>query len=204
MGHYVGGAINTLFRFPLGLPSALTYGAAEFAHQVTGDPRAARDALMMMQVAPMAKPGFAGPKEFAVAPRVSPMMDAFERMEAQRATEPSRPQPTSEVENNIARVQAQLGVGPDRPPPPPSPSATPADRVPPGVPPGTEVPISLRIQAALEAANDRPAGPRADFVPPDATAPPDRVPPGAAGPATGTLCVAAPAFARPRRGNGRS
>ena len=110
------------------------------------------------------------------------MMDSFNRMDAQRATEPSRPQPPSEVESNIARVQAQLGVGPDKPPPPPSP--IPAEAAPPGVPPGTEVPLAPRIRAAIEAETAQPPIQRPGFVPPDAAAPPDRVPPGAAGPAT--------------------
>ena len=52
-GPYVGGAINTLFRFPLGLPNALLYGAAEFAHQATGDPRAAREVMRAAEMLPM-------------------------------------------------------------------------------------------------------------------------------------------------------
>jgi hypothetical protein len=191
----------------LGAWNALMYGGAEVANQVTGDPRAGRDALILAQVAPMAAHGFAGPKAFDVAPRVSPMMDAFDRMEAQRATEPSRPPPPSEAESGIARVHAQLGVGPDRPPPPPSP--IPAEAAPPGVPPGTEVPIDLRLRAAINAVPPAPEpAPTGTVVPPVnvdpitgqrtpvQAPPPERVPPGSTGPA------ATPYAAPPEPGRG--
>lgn len=71
-GPYLGGAINTIFRAPLGIPTALTYGAAEFANQVTGDPRAGRDVKAIADVLPMALHGFAGPRALQIDPTPLP------------------------------------------------------------------------------------------------------------------------------------
>lgn len=133
-------------------------------------------------------------------PRSSPMMKAYEeqtaalkaaRDAAERYGPPERPPqappsiepPDPAVASGIARVRGQLGMGQE--PPPPSP--IPAEAVPPGVPPGTEVPMSLRTGAAINAE----AAPRPGFVPPQTNidpltgqVTPVRVPPGAAGPET--------------------
>lgn len=128
-------------------------------------------------------------------PRVSPMMEAFNQETAAREAakrfgppEPPTPAPLSSeppdptATSGIARVHGQIGLGPE--PPPPSP--VPAEAVPPGVPPGTEVPTSLRLGAAIDAAGS----PRPGFVPQTNVDPvtgqvtPVRVPPGAAGPET--------------------
>ena len=71
--------VNPLFRVANAIPGAATnalmYGGAELANQVTGDPRAGRDALMIAQVAPMARngviasPGDLPPTEPTPAPR---------------------------------------------------------------------------------------------------------------------------------------
>jgi hypothetical protein len=141
-------------------------------------------------------------------PRVSPMMKAYEeqtaalraaREEAQRYGPPERPPqappsiepPDATAASGIAKVRGQLGMMPDQP----SPSPIPAEAVPPGVPPGTEVPMSLRTEAAINAES----APRPGFVPPQTNidpltgqATPVRVPPGAAGPATVPYAPAAP------------
>ena len=175
--------------------NALMYGGAEAANQITGDPRAGRDALMIAQLLPMAtrsgpvQSSILAERASVVAPRVNPLMDSFNRMEAQRVTEPSRPPPPDSVASNIARVQAQLGVR-DAPPPSPDMTATPAERAPGFVPrvnidpltgeaTPTQVPTDLRLRAAIEAV---PAKPPPGFVPPGERAP--SVAPGAAGPAT--------------------
>ena len=183
-----GPALSALGGF-LGAGNALMYGGAELTNQVTGDPRAGRDALMIAQVAPMAgRPG-AITRSLAAepgglswrnllpqdngpplpGPRVAPLMETFNRMDAERA---------AEVRQNFDR-----GAAPYRQPP--QPTGTPADRVPPGVPPGTQVPIDLRLGAAIDAVGDVQPAARSAFVPPDSQAPPvERVPPGAAGPET--------------------
>ena len=141
----------------------------------------------------------AGVGDLRFAPRVSPMMKSYEDQSAalraaretaeqygppppppERFGPPMAPDPV--VESGVARVRGQLGVGPE--PPPPSP--VPAEAVPPGVPPGTEVPTDLRLRAAIDAAGS----PRPGFVPQTNVDPlsgqvtPVRVPPGAAGPET--------------------
>jgi len=86
-GPHIGGAINTLYRLPFGIPNALTYGAAEFANQVTGDPRIGRDVKAAIDISPMAAHGFAGPRVFlepAQAPRVSPMLEGNPRFVGER------------------------------------------------------------------------------------------------------------------------
>jgi hypothetical protein len=66
-GPIMGGAINNLYRGGtdvLAAGNALMYGVAEGANQITGDPRAGRDALMIQQLLPMAsRPG---PRQSAV------------------------------------------------------------------------------------------------------------------------------------------
>ena len=52
--------VNPLFRVANAIPAAtnaLMYGGAELANQVTGDPRAGRDALTLMQLWPMGRNG---------------------------------------------------------------------------------------------------------------------------------------------------
>jgi hypothetical protein len=139
-------------------------GVGQAAYEVGNvvSPELGRDAYMGAQVLNALAPQMAGPRaglQPPVAPRVNPMMEAFDRAEAMRAEQPSRPALPDPVASNIARVQSQIGV---RPEPAPSP-----DTAPPGVPPGMEVPVSLRPQAA-------PVAPPA-FVPPGSEAPP--VPP---------------------------
>ena len=46
-----------ILNIPAAADNALLYGGAELANQLTGDPRAGRDALMLAQVAPMAHIG---------------------------------------------------------------------------------------------------------------------------------------------------
>jgi len=150
-------------------------------------PELGRDAFMAAQVAGALWPLRAripSPAKLAAAPRVNPMMEAFDRAEATRAEQPSRPAPPDPVESNIAKFQTQIGV---RDAPPPAPSGSPAERAPPGIPPGTEVPTSLQIQAAIDRPSFVPAvnvdpmtGQAAPVVAPSI----DRVPPGASGPAT--------------------
>ena len=200
-GPYLGGGVNLLYRAanaPFAAGNALIYGGAELANQITGDPRAGRDFIMGAQVAPMARNGvIVRPGEAPSLPEtpIHPLMDAFNRAEAERAAQPPRPQPPDPAVSGIARTHDQLGVGPDLDRPPPSPSGTPADRAPPGVPPGTEVPMSLRIKAAIDAADAQQPGPQPGFVPSadidpitgqarPVQPPVDRVPPGAAGPPT--------------------
>ena len=161
-GPYVGGAINTLFRFPLGLPSALTYGAAEFAHQVTGDPRAAREVMRAAEMLPM-HGSLGGPRpisEPAVAPRVAPLMDSFNRMDAARAAETPRPDTVWPLRFNDepppGSSQAPGAAPPAEPPPvPPAvPGAAPAPEPPP-IPPKQSEPPPVQPAAATE-----PPGPR--------------------------------------------
>jgi hypothetical protein len=159
-------------------------------------PEAGRDAVMGLQsLTPlMAIPQFgltrgATVRALAEAPRISPMMEAFDRAEAMRAEQPSRPAPPDPVASNIARVQSQIGVR-DAPPPSPDMTATPADRAPGFVPrvnvdpltgeaTTTQVPTDLRLRAAIEAVPpEAPPG----FVPPGEPGPSVR--PGAAGPET--------------------
>jgi hypothetical protein len=172
-GPYLGGGVNLFYRGADALlrraPNALVYGGAELANQVTGDPRAGRDALMMAQILPFAHVGTGVPPvETSSGLTVNPLLGTFDRAEGWRAEQAPRFDPAA---SNIARFQSQIGV---RPEPPPS-GPLPADAAPPGVPPGTEVPNVLRLRAAIGAAGEAPA----DFVPGTS-----RVPPGAAGPAT--------------------
>ena len=132
-------------------------------------------------------------------PRTSPMMRAYEEQTtalkaARDAAErygppeppprapPSTEPPDSTAASGIAKVRGQLGIGQE----PPAPSPIPAEAVPPGVPPGTAVPQSLRADAAIDAVS----APRPSFVPQTNVDPltrqvtPVRVPPGAAGPET--------------------
>ena len=160
-----------------------------------GVPRLGEDINTYLQVAPLAHTALGNPRPPVPGlpgPRVNPMMESFDRAEAMRAEQPSRPQSPDPVVSNIARVQEQIGVR-DAPQPPPT--GTPADRVPPGVPPGTAVPTILQGQAAIDAVNAQPPASRPGFVPPTAAtdtagrvvpvvAPPDRVAPGAIGPDT--------------------
>ena len=86
-GPYLGGAINTLARLPLGIPNALTYGAAEFANQVTGDPRAGRDVNMGAQVMAALFPlrgRIPSSLEMTVPPRINPNMNGFAEQTAPR------------------------------------------------------------------------------------------------------------------------
>ena len=141
-GPYVGGAINTLFRFPLGLPNAVLYGAAEFANQVTGDPRAGRDVMRLAEMLPM-HGGLGGPRVFAeppVAPRVAPLMESFNRMDAARAAETPRPDTVWPLRINDEPVsgssQAPGAAAPAEPPTaPPAPGATPTPEQTPPAPP---------------------------------------------------------------------
>ena len=180
-----------IINIPVAATNALMYGGAELANQVTGNPDAGRDFMAALNTLPFIQAGIpAGAiRPYAVPEtRANPMMDAFDRAEAARAEQPSRPQPTSDVENNIAKVQAQIGVRPDQPPP----TGTPADTAPPGVPPGTAVPTDLRLRAAIDATDTPPPGPAPGFVPPGTVPPVDRVPPGAAGPETVPYAPVAP------------
>jgi hypothetical protein len=155
-------------------------------------PEAGRDAYMGAQVVGSLWPLRAkipSPADLAAAPRVSPMMEGFDRAEAMRAEQPSRPQPPDPAASGIARTQAQIGLR-DAPPPSPDMTATPAERAPGFVPrvnidpltdkvTTTQVPNDLRLRAAIEAVPpEAPPG----FVPPGERGP--SVPPGAAGPAT--------------------
>jgi hypothetical protein len=169
---------------------ALGQGAYELGN--LWSPEAGRDAVMGAQVLGALWPLRAqipSPAVLAAAPRVSPMMEAFDRAEAARAEQPSRPAPPDPAASGIARVQSQIGVR-DAPPPSPDMTATPADRAPGFVPRvnvdpltgeavTTQVPTDLRLRAAIEAVPpEAPPG----FVPPGERGP--SVPPGAAGPAT--------------------
>ena len=201
-----GDIINELYNIPsdfLKAGGALMYGVSELANQVTGNPEVGRDVMAAQNMLPFFHAGIpAGAiRPYAVPEtRANPMMDAFDRAEAARAEQLSRPQPTSDVENNIAKVQAQIGVRPDQLPP----TGTPADTAPPGVPPGTAVPTDLRLRAAIDAAGTPPPEPAPGFVPPGTPAPVDRVPPGAAGPETVPYAAAptasAPAVDQPAPG----
>ena len=189
--------VNPLFRVANAIPAAtnaLMYGGAELANQVTGDPRAGRDALTLMQLWPMGRNGVITapgdvPAPSLPGPRANPLMDAFTSAEAMRADQPSRPPEPDPAASGIARTQAQIGVRPDQPPP----TGTPADTAPPGVPPGTAVPTDLRLRAAIDATDTPPPGPAPGFVPPGTVPPVDRVPPGAAGPETVPYAPVAPA-----------
>jgi hypothetical protein len=130
--------------------------------------------------------------DLRLAPRVSPMMDAFDKAEAARdamreATRAADRKAATEAQQtadaareaqqaaDAARAQAQQVIRPE----PPVPAGTPAETAPPGVPPGTAVPIDLRLRAAINAVPEAtPPG----FAPPGERGP--SVPPGAAGPAT--------------------
>ena len=93
---------------------------------------------------------------------------------------PGPPDPAVESGVATAEVAQQLGMGQE--PPPPSP--IPAEAVPPGVPPGTTVPMSLRAGAAINAeAASRPGFvPNTNVDPLTGQATPVRAPPGAAWP----------------------
>ena len=142
-GPYVGGAINTLFRSPLGLPNAVLYGAAEFANQVTGDPRAGRDVMRLAEMLPM-HGGLGGPRVFAeppVAPRVAPLMESFNRMDAARAAETPRPDTVWPLRINDEPPSGSSqapAAAPSEPPTAPSapPGATPAPEPAPAPPTG--------------------------------------------------------------------
>ena len=187
------GVGNTLLGAYNAGGAALTTGAYETGADI-GGPALGRDLALGQQVLPMAHVGTRVPTIHgpAVAPRVHPLMEVFDRAETARADQPPRPTPPDPVTSNIAKVQEQIGV---RDVPQPPPTGTPADRVPPGVPPGTAVPTILQAQAAIDAVNAQPPAPRPGFVPPTAAtdtagravpvvAPPDRVAPGAVGPDT--------------------
>ena len=110
----------------LGAGNALMYGGAELTNQVTGDPRAGRDALMMAQVAPGPKGNFAGPRAFAapmVAPRVAPLMETFNRMDAARAAETAPPDRSWPLRFGDESPAGTSGPAPPPEPPPVSPAA---------------------------------------------------------------------------------
>ena len=71
-----------ILNIPVAAANGLLYGGAELANQLTGDPRAGRDALMLAQVAPMAHIGTGVPP--VEAPAAAP-------------TAPPRPRFISEV-----------------------------------------------------------------------------------------------------------
>ena len=151
----------------------------------------------------MAAP-LAGMGDLRFPPRVSPMMEAFdaataarkspetfqEEMRARAAAPepppPPGPLPPDPATSGIARVHSQIGKGQEAPPP----SPIPADAAPPGVPPGTDVPMSLRLRAAIDAGGPAPSSTQPNFVPQTNVDPLTgqatsvRVPPGASGPAT--------------------
>lgn len=84
-GPHLGGAINTAARAPFGAFNALTYGAAEFANQATGDPRIGRDVNMGAQVLGALFPlrgRIPSPLEMTVPPRINPNMKGFEQQTA--------------------------------------------------------------------------------------------------------------------------
>jgi len=191
--------IGPAMKLAGGVMGAAGGGLGQGAYELGNlySPELGRDAFMGAQVLPTLWPLRAripSPAKLAAAPRVNPMMEAFDRAEATRAEQPSRPAPPDPVESNIAKFQTQIGV---RDAPPPAPSGSPAERAPPGIPPGTEVPTSLQIQAAIDTADTQPtAPPRPSFAPavnvdpmtgqaaPVVAPSIDRVPPGASGPAT--------------------
>lgn len=72
LGRQIVNPALKILNIPVAAANALMYGGAELANQLTGDPRAGRDALMLAQVAPMAKGGFATPEAFSVAPDAAP------------------------------------------------------------------------------------------------------------------------------------
>ena len=191
----VGGSIvNSLFSLAGAVPAAtnaLMYGGAELANQVTGDPRAGRDALMLGRTA--LTPERRCPSCRSASRRAARQSDDGSSVHgrAERAAQ-SRPQPMSEAESGIARTHAQLGFGPDNPPPPPDMTATPADRAPAFVPRVNIDPLTGQTDTArfpscfackqpsmplATASRDRNPASRQAAAPPV-----DRVPPGAAGP----------------------
>ena len=153
-----GPALSALGGF-LGAGNALMYGGAELANQVTGDPRAGRDALMIAQVAPMA--GRPGPITRSLnaepgglswrnllpqdngpplpGPRVAPLMETFNRMDAARAAERAPPDRSWPL-----RIDDEPQPSTQAPSPPPEPPATdptadyagPPGQPPPGTAPG--------------------------------------------------------------------
>jgi hypothetical protein len=186
--------LTGLMRQGGGVLGAIGGGLGQGAYELGNlwSPEAGRDAFMGAQVLGSLWPLRAkipSPTDLTAAPRVSPMMEAFDRAEAMRAEQPSRPQPPDPAVSGIARTHEQLGW---RVAPPPSPdmTATPAERAPGFVPrvnvdpltgeaTTTQVPTDLRLRAAIEAVPpEAPPG----FVPPGERGP--SVPPGAAGPAT--------------------
>ena len=178
-GPYVGGAINTLFRFPLGLPNAILYGAAEFAHQATGDPRAAREVMRAAEMLPM-HGSFGGPRpiaEPAIAPRVAPLMETFNRMDAARAAERAPPDRSWPL-----RIDDEPQPGTQAPAPPPEPPATApaADYAgPPGQPPpGTAAPGPTPEPPPVPPREPPPIPAQAAEQPPAVPPPPVPEPPG--------------------------
>lgn len=170
-GPYLGGAINTAFRAPFGAFNALTYGAGEFANQVTGDPRAGRDVVAAANVLPMALHGFAGPRSFQVHPLSVPIRSVQERM----MTPPIDGQTTLGRINDLIRHDEQWN-NPDAPgylppgsnlldetrflPPAYAPPAPPPNFVPPGrggpratTPGGEPIPTGLTPEQVAELQN---------------------------------------------------
>ena len=140
----------------------------------------------------------AGMSDLRFTARPHPMMQAYEaqtaalreaREAAQRYGPPEAPPerfgppgpPDPAVESGTARVRGQYSMGQE-----PLHHLRCAEAVPPGVPPGTTVPMSLRAGAAINAeAASRPGFvPNTNVDPLTGQATPVRVPPGAAGPET--------------------
>lgn len=149
-GPIVGGAINTLYRGGtdvLAAGNALMYGGAETVNQITGDPRAGRDALMIAQVAPMAHIG-------AGVPLVEAPVEAPPAPRPQFVSERMAPDVSGLDPRNAIRTLIQHDIQ-ENPPPAP-------DRGAPNQPPSDP-----RPQIAPE-----PVPPSPTVAPPVAT-PPD-------------------------------
>ena len=99
------------FRAMDAVGNALGAGAYELGNVVS--PELGRDAYMFTQLLPAIQAGIpAGAIRPYEVPetRANPMMDAFDRAEAARTEQPSRPPEPDPAASGIARTQAQIGV----------------------------------------------------------------------------------------------
>ena len=113
--------INPLFHIAGAVPAALNAAGGAISEaaiegaNAAGYPGFGRDINMLAQVAPMAHVGTGVPGAVEAGPRVNPLMETFNRMDAQRAVEqspvsPARPTPAPAPEP----VPAVPDAGPPR------------------------------------------------------------------------------------------
>ena len=132
--------VNPLFRVANAIPAAtnaLMYGGAELANQITGDPRAGRDALMIAQVAPVAHIGT------GVPPVEAPVSEAASAPRPQFVSERTAPDVSGLDPRNAIQTLIQHDIEEN---PPPAPDRGAANQT---TPP--EAPSAIVTPSTLEA-----------------------------------------------------